>query len=317
MPLATIFDWEDFTSDSDPRSLPLEARNGDVFMVVHHAFNEDVDQTIALSKPGGRTVSMTGALGPQNPNDPHNIVAIMAVPLHRRPWTTASFIDDKAVTFECSNLDLAEPYPVVQEIKEFLALAAAHMHIDYGMPLNRWHVCDHSEVYARGWGSYATACCGADLRGSLDWIVARAVQLVQEILNPHIARPTIGENDMLIYLPTTSSADGVIRGGTSYLSDGGPLRPLSRAEFGAYDYFSPKPNANGKLVAPSEAAYGSGYNVPIRWVKWNGQAVRDATRYVGVMEQTGLAAGDVPILSGRIIYDDPAAPTFPRVSVVA
>jgi len=143
-----------------------------------------------------------------------------------------------------------------------------------------------------------------DCPGTTDvqWIVDRGNAILSGTTQTE--NDTIGD-DMLIYLPTSDSEDGVIKKGLSYISDGGPIRPLSRDEYGAYAYFDD----------PAKVA-AAGFNlVPVRWVRWAGELIRNATRYVGVLEHSGIAKGDVPILTGRVIYDDPAAPTFPRVTV--
>ena len=184
MPVKTIdelFDWTDLTSDGEQRSKPLTERDGDVFFVIHHAYNRKVQDTIALSKPGGRTVSMSSALGPTTAGVESPIFNVQVVRWNtRRPWTTSSSIDDKAYTVECSNINLNEPYPVAQAIKKRLAEIAAALHVQTGMPLDTWHILDHAEVYRRGWGSYATACCGADLRAAIPWIIAEAKRIVAE-----------------------------------------------------------------------------------------------------------------------------------------
>ena len=161
------------------RPIPLDELDGDdVFLVIHHAVEDTVQDVIALSKPGGKTVSMTGTIGPTVAGS-HEIFNVLVVPWNNgRPYTTSSWIDDKALTFEVCNLSLSAPYPVAQEAKQRLAEIAAAMHVEYGMPLNRWNICSHQEVYARGWDSYPTQCPGEDLQGSLDWIVRQAQLIV-------------------------------------------------------------------------------------------------------------------------------------------
>lgn len=174
-----LFDWTDLTTDGEQRSIPLTERGGDVFFVIHHAYNRRVQDTIALSKPGGRTVSMSSALGPTTAGVQAPIFNVQVVRWNtRRPWTTSSSIDDKAYTVECSNVDLNYPYPVAQAIKQRLAEIAAALHVQCGMPLDTWHILDHAEVHRRGWGSYPTACCGDDLRAAIGWIIAEAKRIV-------------------------------------------------------------------------------------------------------------------------------------------
>lgn len=197
MPAKTVdqlFDWVDFTSDCRPRSVPLSRRNGDVFMVVHHAYNRKVQDTIALSKPGGKTVSESCAMGPTTAGVTSPIYSVHVVPWNtHRPYTTASSIDDKAFTYEVSNVDLNSPFPVAMEAKRKIAEFAAALHLQVGLPLNRWHITSHQEVYARGWGSYATACPGPDLQGALNWIVDEAIRIVAEWLRPSALGPDLKE----------------------------------------------------------------------------------------------------------------------------
>lgn len=172
--------WADLTAESESRArtLALADRSGDVYFIIHHAVNRRVQDTIALSKPGGRTVSMSFAVGPTVAGNSAPVYCVAVVPEWRRPFTTGSPLDDRAVTVEVSNVDLAAPWPVADAAKEWLAQIAAYMHRVYAMPLNRTHVLSHQEVYARGFGSYPTACPGNDLQSALDQIIARASVLV-------------------------------------------------------------------------------------------------------------------------------------------
>lgn len=175
--LDQLWNWVDLTADTEPRTRPLTQRGGDVFFVIHHAYNRLIQDTIALSKPGGKTVTETFALGPAQIGGPYYSALVVPWNTHR-PYTTASSIDDKAITTECSNLQLIPPYTVGDDALYFLAEVAAAMHVELGMPLDRWHVTCHVEVYQRGWGSYATACPGGHLHGALDWIVEQAIRIV-------------------------------------------------------------------------------------------------------------------------------------------
>lgn len=177
--------WNDYTTDCGIRPLQLENRGGDVYFIIHHAVNRVVQDTIALSKPGGKQVSMSFAIGPTTPGVEAPVYCVGVVPESRWPYTTASFLDKQALTVEVSNLDLGGSYPVAQAAKEWLAQIAAYMHTAYAMPLDRVHILSHQEVYARGYGSYATACPGGDLQASLDWIVNRAKQILTPPIRPN------------------------------------------------------------------------------------------------------------------------------------
>jgi hypothetical protein len=196
--LDQLWTWIDLTSDTEPRSRPLTSRQGDVFLVIHHAYNRLIQDTIALSKPGGKTVTETFALGPAAIGAPY--LSCLVVPWNtHRPYTTASSIDDKAITTEVSNLQLTPPYTVGNDALYFLAEVAAAMAVELGMPLDRWHVTCHVEVYQRGWGSYVTACPGGHLHGALDWIVETAKLIVAGGGKPAPVHPSRrGSNDWTI-----------------------------------------------------------------------------------------------------------------------
>lgn len=192
--------WNAWTTDHGVRPRPLASRNGDVYLIVHHAVNRLVQDTIALSRPGGRQVSMSFAIGPTSPGASSPIYCVGVVPEDGRPYTTASSLDGAALTAEVSNLDLGADYPVAQDAKEWLAQIAAYMARVYAMPLDRVHVLSHREVYSRGYGSYPTACPGPDLQTALDWIVARAKQI-------NTPPPTIRSSRMTTNYVKTTTGD--------------------------------------------------------------------------------------------------------------
>jgi hypothetical protein len=172
-------DWtHHIANDYRARTRSLESRKGNVFLIIHHAYNYNVYQTIDTFESPVRTVSANFAIGPKRSSDTENIYVVRTVAEHLRAYTTASSLDDQALTVETSNINLNDPYPVAQKAKRKLAELAAYMHTEYGMPLDRWHVTSHQEVYKRGLGSYATACPGGDLQGALDWIVDEAKRIV-------------------------------------------------------------------------------------------------------------------------------------------
>jgi hypothetical protein len=112
----------------------------------------------------------------------------------------------------------------------------------------------------------------------------------------HSTTFTQGEPNVIIYIADTSSTDGVIVKGLSYIQEGslGVLRPLGSDEYGAYDYWS----QNG---------------IPLRKAAWGGDAIRELSKNVGVMQHTALP-NNRPTLTGKIIYTDPAKADYPRVS---
>lgn len=207
--LAQIINWTDYAGDSecDPRSKPLTQRGGDVFFFIHHAYNRLIQDTIALSKPGGKQVSENVAIGPTVAGAESPIYVAQVVPWNtHRAYTTASSKDDIAFTTEVSNINLNYPYPVAQAAKYLLAEIAAALHVETGMPLDTWHVCDHAAVYARGWGSYATACCGDDLRAAIGWIIEEAKRIVAGATMP---APEEEEKAMQFYTINGGGLNGV------------------------------------------------------------------------------------------------------------
>lgn len=164
--------------DWEFRSKPLTERGGDVYLVPHHSVSRTIGAIMAEFTSPYRTLSATVACGPDRAGE-DAYRQIHAVPWNTgRPYTTSSDVDDKAITFEMANLVLSSPWPVGSTGKYWVAELAAAMHVELGMPLDRWHVACHSEIHARGWGSYATACCGDDLRNALDWVVEEAKRIV-------------------------------------------------------------------------------------------------------------------------------------------
>lgn len=284
--MAFPISWVDLTSDSDPRSVPLEQRGGDVYLLVHHAVNRVVQDSIAISKPGGRATSMNLAMGPTSPGVTSPIYCVLVVSFDRRAWTTASSIDDRGITVEVSNIDITASYPVAMEAKELLARTAAEMHKVYGMPLDRTHVLSHQEVYARGLGSYATACPGPDLQSAMDWIVARAKQI------------TSGGDMALKLIALSPSKDGLVVAGWHYVLENGHIRPLTSLE--------------------NDYAF-SASNPPT--FSWQGEDIRTLGSLVGFMEYETLPAG-VKVttgatvkgpgrITGRLIYADRSKPVDP------
>lgn len=186
-------DWEDnVTTDQEPRTRDLHSRNGDVYFIIHHSVTLRVQDTIATFW-SDREVSANFAIGPLNAGG-DDIKVVRTVPENQRAWTTASSLDDRALTTEVCDQALGGNYPVSSKAKEKLAQIVAYMNREYGMPIDRAHVLSHQEAYARGYGSYATACPGPDLQASLDQIVVRA----RDIASGVKPQPPKGDNEMPI-----------------------------------------------------------------------------------------------------------------------
>ena len=168
----------DLDADAEPRSRPLTERGGDVYLVPHHSVSRTLQAILAEFFSPNRTLSATAAVGPTTAGvDAYESRHTVPWNTHR-PYTTSSWIDDQAITFEMANLVLAPPWPVGQTGKNWVAELIAAMHVELGMPIDEWHVVDHNTVYQRGWGSYPTTCCGEDLRAALAWCRAEAIRLV-------------------------------------------------------------------------------------------------------------------------------------------
>lgn len=164
--------------ECEQRSKALSLRGGDVYLVAHHSVSRTLQSILDTFKSSNRSVSANSAVGPLVAGQ-DAYQSRQTVPWNtHRAYTTSSWIDDIAITFEMANLALSPPWPVGQTGKRWAAELAAAMHVELGMPLDRWHVTCHSEIYERGWDSYATACCGDDLRNALDWVVEEAKRIV-------------------------------------------------------------------------------------------------------------------------------------------
>lgn len=166
-------------ADMDPRSRPLTSRpGGEIFAVAHHSVSRTLQAILGEFFSPNRSLSATSAIGPLSPGvDAYESRHCVPWNTHR-PYTTSSWVDDQAITFEMANLHLGYPWPVGDTGLEWFAELVAAMHVQLGMPIDRWHVTCHSEIYQRGWGSYPTECCGTYMRNLLDWVCARAREIV-------------------------------------------------------------------------------------------------------------------------------------------
>ncbi len=193
-----------FAADETHWSAQSNARSGhaiDVF-VVHHQAATDDDATVGLMVGGGRQVSATWTVDNAPP------VGAMArgwaritavVPEDRRPWTSASVVDDRALTVECANSS-GDPYWGIDPTSfEAVARLIAYGHLAYGIPLQRATRADprgvvgHRDVAAIYGGSYATACPG---NLDIDALIARAQQLVGDPAAPFGGALSQEDDDM-------------------------------------------------------------------------------------------------------------------------
>lgn len=251
-------------------------------IVLHHGATTSADAIITMETTGSRQVSSHQVI-----KDARNAGIVQE---QFRAWSLGDAdFDSRSLTVECANESTAG-WTISAASHETLARQVADWCKRYGINPNRsgdprtWTVIGHREVYSIYGQSYSTACPGGM---NLDWITERAKQL----LNGNGS----DSEDMIIYRANSASEDGVIPKGFAFLQGAdGPLRPLSATEFGAYDYFV----KNG---------------VPTRIAVWEGDQIRDLTKTVGLM-QWSSAKDNKPVLTGKLIFVDPAKADYPKVS---
>lgn len=169
------------SDDKRPRSKRLTDRPGsEIYFVLHHSVSRTIGAIEGEFMSNAREVCATVGAGPLVAGQDKYVFRQYAHWNTERPFTTASWIDDQAITVEAANLQLAPPWPVGQTFKSWAAEVVAAMHVELGMPIDTVHVLDHQTVYKRGWQSYATECCGADLRGDIPDILTGARKIVAD-----------------------------------------------------------------------------------------------------------------------------------------
>lgn len=239
-----------FGQDWEYRTKPLTDRPGDeIFFILHHSVSRTIRAIMAEFTSPNRTLSATVACGPDTAGV-DNYRQINAVPWNTgRPYTTSSWIDDQAITTEMANLALTPPWPVGATGKQWAAEVVAAMHVELGMPIDEWHVLDHQTVYRRGWDSYPTECCGADLRGAIADILAEARRIVtanggsnnqeDDMTVTHKVQTDGRDRDLKpgtvypVYIDGTSKSTAITVGGTAPQRATGALTLCFTAELGA------------------------------------------------------------------------------------
>lgn len=175
--MAFTIDYVDLIPDDHlRRSRPLDQRGGDCLIIAHHSVSRTLGSILSTFKSKDRIVTANYAIGPLVAGVDDYKVALTVRENEDRAYTTSSSKDDIAITFEMADLVLAPPWPVGNTGLEILVELILHANEAYGMPIDRYHVTCHREVYTRGWGSYATACPGDHLHSSLDWAVDEALR---------------------------------------------------------------------------------------------------------------------------------------------
>lgn len=193
-----------FAADQTRVSTQSNARTADidVFVVHHQAVSDGDDGTIGAMVSGSRQVSATWTVDTEGPvgNFSRSYARITSVvPEDRRPWTSASVVDDRALTVECANSSGAPYWGIDPRSFEAVARLIAYGHKAYGIPLKRSTVGDkpgvvgHRDVAGIFGGSYATACPG---NLDIDALIARAAELVGQPLSGNALTPSEDEETM-------------------------------------------------------------------------------------------------------------------------
>jgi hypothetical protein len=161
-----------FAADQAQVSAQSSSRSGPIVRFIwHHQASTDDDGTIQMMVSGSRQVSATWTV-----SNTGRITAV--VPESRRPWTTASYLDDGALTVECANSSGNPDWGISAQSHEACARLAAYANQAYGIPLQRANAGNgwtghmgHNEAP----DTYATFCPG---HLDIDYIINRAGQLL-------------------------------------------------------------------------------------------------------------------------------------------
>lgn len=229
---------------------------------IHHAVTTSLDAIISLSKPGGRTVSMTFAVKDHE--------RVLVVPLDMRPFTSASRYDFRSWTVEAANMTLAPDYLLSDATYESLAIIAAWAHLN-GVPLTHGvpGLYEHKNLYQWFGASYATACAGPHF--SVQRVINRANELLAATQIDHALLRRQKEETMYIRGESNPSdvynvftdANGKVRvrycgkGEAAYALAGGLVVTgddktlLLTAKEGGYEYQKPIPLP--RVIAVTEA----------------------------------------------------------------
>lgn len=253
--------------------------------VWHHGATTSGWAIEANMEPGGRELSANIVI--------HNDgTKVGKVPERFRAFTSGSYrIDREAITSEMANLAV-EGWTISDATYDAAGEIAAAEYLAYGIPLDRDHHIGHNELYTAKWGweSYPTYCPGTPDR--IDWIVElgrRKVSAGYSLAGLGTRPlPIRSEDDVIIYIATSASADGLIPKGFSFIQGTeGPLRPLSQLEYESYRFYS-KNNVTGTVV-------------PTRIAEWSGEQIRELVRGVGLREWDGMAGRNNPALTGNTV----------------
>lgn len=139
-------------------------------IVLHHMASTNYEWVKDAMRTGSKEVSANYIVSNEGAADG-------VVPEELRSWSLSSAEwDGRSITFEIENESLGGNWPVSNAAQEKVAQIVADICVRYGIPCNRDRILGHREVYSRHGASYPTACPGGL---NMDWIVARANQIIQ------------------------------------------------------------------------------------------------------------------------------------------
>ena len=173
-----------------------DSRDSAIVRVIwHHQASTNDDATIEMMVQASRQVSATYTVD----NDDYKgrgwsrITGI--VPERFRPWTSASYADEGALTIEMCNSTGDPSWGIADASHEAAARIAAYAFTEYGVPLTRASAGNdgrghlgHSEVEAMFGDGYPTAC---PMHVDINRIIARARDLLDEDSSP--SDPTLDD----------------------------------------------------------------------------------------------------------------------------
>lgn len=181
-PLFTRVEYTDASEYSSRQGTDTDAFG------IHHAVTTSLAGIIALSKKGGRTVSMTLAVKDDE--------RVLIVPFDARPFTSASSYDLRSWTVEAANETLDPDYRLSDATYRSLAIIAAHAHLQEGVPLVHGvpGLYEHKNLYQWFQASYPTACAGPHF--DIGRVIREALALIAG------EQPDEEEDDMIRILST-------------------------------------------------------------------------------------------------------------------
>jgi hypothetical protein len=209
------------------------------------------------------------------------IVAV--VDENRRPFTSASSIDDIAYTVECANETLAPGYTISAAAVESLVRLCVLWSEQMGLLPTRDVIIGHREIYTRFGLSYATACPGGM---PLDAISAEAMRRRTGVL-PASAKPEViipldqeEDDDMTLqfYVQNQTNNDAIAKKQTSLNQAAGDGHALQIS--GSFEMIAVVGPEGVRLVDPGNRAL------------WERTKAINNTRRNAILARKALKDGD-------------------------